>query len=136
MQANVREILTAANSLEAFEKVVDRPKIGKDDVPAFIVLGRTKVMESFNTSLNHYNGPWEYQCLIVAEMDNDNPGTHTSGGEDFDALEALFTDFCSAMLGDGKWELLGEADYDFYSPNGRELLGVAFTLGKQGMDRF
>lgn len=136
MQSNVKQILTVANGLDAFEKVVDRPSIGKDDVPAFVILNRSKDPEAFNTSLSHYNGPWEYQCLIVDEMNKDSEGDHNSGGEDYESLEVLFTDFCAAMLGDGLWELAGLVDFGPYAISGRELLGVSFTLAKHEMDRF
>lgn len=136
LQVNVKEILTAAAALDVFEKVLDRPVVGKDDVPAFVILGRSKDFESFDTGNTQYNGAWEYQCLIADEMDKDEADSATYEGTDYTAIEGYFTSFCTAFLGDGAWKIEGLVDFAPYAINGRELLGVAFTLAKHQMDRF
>ncbi len=137
MQANVKEILTAAEATELFETVKDRPIVRKDDFPCFMILGRHKDPESFNTALNHYNGPWEYQCLIATKMDKDQVDDENHTGADFVQLENLERAFFEQLLGDGEWELVAGPDHGGYSViSGSENLGSAFTLAKHQTDRY
>lgn len=137
MQANVREILTVANGVNSIVKVADRPKgITDESIPAFVILGRSKEFESSSLNNKHYTGAWEYQCMIVTDLDNDNPGDHQMGGDDYLAAEAIATAFFTAMFGDGEWRLEGLLDYSPYQIEGMELIGVSFTLAKDQSDRF
>lgn len=136
MQANVKEILTAAEATALFETVKDRPIVRQDDFPCFFIMHREKVNpEPANTALNQYKGPWEYQCMIGTPIDKDQVDDETHTGADFVALEALEKAFFSAFLGDGIWELVAGPEHGAYVISGRELLGSAFTLAKHQTDR-
>lgn len=136
MQVNVIEILTAADRVSGINTVKDRPVIRQDDLPFFLVMGRNWNPEVYNTTLTHYNGAWEYQCLIGVQMQKGQADDLSYTGADFVQAETLFDAFCSSFLGDGEWQLIGEVDFGAYAPSGREVIGVAFTLAKQGMKRY
>lgn len=136
MQANVKEILTAADAIEGINTVKDRPIIRQDDFPAFVILGRSRTNEAGTTNLAHYNGAWEYQCMIAVAMDKSQVDDVTNDGDDFVLLESYFTAFLNAFLGVGVWELVGDAEFGPYGMGGREVLGVAFTLAKNTTERY
>lgn len=125
-----------AAAVSGINEAKDRPELRQDDFPAFVVLGRNKEFESATTSNAHYNGAWEYQCMILVKMDRAQVNDATNEGDDFVELEGYFDEFCDRILGDGIWELLGAVEFGAYTISGKQALGVAFTLGKHGVDRY
>ena len=137
MQANVKEILTVAESLNVFTSIKDRPEVGKDDFPCFMILDRMKANpEAVDTGLTQYNGAWEYQCLIGVDFDEDAVDDEDYSGSDFVNLESKQDAFFKAMFGGGEWELVAGPSQGAYVISGNELLGSAFTLDKLGIDRY
>lgn len=137
MQANVKEILNVAKSLNVFTSIKDRPELDRDDFPCFMILDRMKANpEAVNTALTQYNGAWEYQCMIAVSFDEDAVYAEDFSGADFVDLETKQNAFFKAMFGDGEWELVAGPNQGAYVISGNELLGSAFTLAKHAIDRY
>lgn len=137
MQANVKEILNVAKSLNVFTSIKDRPQVRKDDFPCFMILDRSKPNpEAVDTGLSQYNGAWEYQCLIGVDFDEDAVDAEDFSGADFVDLETKQNAFFKAMFGGGEWELVAGPSHGAYVISGNELLGSAFTLAKHAIDRY
>ncbi len=136
MQANVKHILTKAAEVEALVAKHDRPVMRQDDFPGFFIISREKVFESKNTTNSHYDGNWDYGCMIACQLDKEQVHDENFEATDYTELEGYFTAFCNELFPDADWMINGLVEYTPGVIGGRELLTVNFTLSKFNTERY
>lgn len=136
MQANVDDILTAANGVNQIQKATARGMRETDEYPFFYVGGR-EVTKGDNDVLNNrktdYNQSWSYRCQLYVEANTDND--REQNYEDYTKSETIVKDFLGNLLGDSEWELTG---LDFYPANlaGIQIIVTDITLKKYHTNRY
>lgn len=136
MQANVDQILAAANLVGDITKATARALRETDEYPLFYCGGR-QVPEGDNdvqnTAYSSYNQGWNYRCQLYVEANTDND--RETDYSDYESAENITEEFLGYILGTGDWMLV---NLDVYPATlgGIEIIVTDITLKKYHTNRY